>query len=122
MEKNTSALISIAWFAAALLLPSPLYPQEEKEKYLPENERIFVISQRTDAKTQASRADPRNKFKLEEIPFVIRMPSSWTKEKDETAAKSKKPCVRGVIAICTWDKTLDYLKKNLSYFDSSINS
>ena len=30
--KNTSALISIAWFAAALLLPSPLYPQEEKEK------------------------------------------------------------------------------------------
>lgn len=118
MEKNTSALISIAWFAAALLLPSPLYPQEEKEKYLPENARIFVISQRTDAKTQASRADPRNKFKLEEIPFVIRMPSSWTKEKDETAAKSKKPCVRGAIAICTWDKTLDYLKKNLSYFDS----
>ena len=100
--------------------PILLFPQTPKqEKYLPEPDRIFVSVQRTDAKTQAARFDWKKKTKLEEITYVIRMPSSWTKEKDTVARESKVPCIRGVLAICTWDKDSEKLKKNLSYFDGN---
>lgn len=112
----SSKKIFILIFAVFPLL---LFSQaQKKDKYLPESERIFVTAQRTDAKTQAAKSDWKKRTKLEEITFVVRMPSSWTKEKDAAAKESKIPCVRGVIAICTWHKDVEMLKKNLSYWDS----
>ncbi len=89
-----------------------------KDSYIPENERMFIMTQSTDAKTQAAKADWKKHTKLEEIPFVVRMPSAWTIAKNEQAADSRKPCVRGVLAICTWEKELPNLKKNLSIQES----
>ena len=113
MNFKTTFILVFAFF------PLLLFPQaQKKDKYLPENERMFVSVQRTDAKTQAAKSDWKKRTKLEEITFVVRMPSSWTKEKDTVARESKTPCVRGVIAICTWDKDPEKLKRNLSYWDS----
>ena len=118
MEKNTSAIISCFLFLAVSCFSVSAYSQGKKEKYLSEDERIFTVTMRTDVKTQAAQKDWRKKSKLEEITYLVRMPSSWTKEKGEAAAKSRIPCVRGVIAICTWQRDSGNLRRNLSYWDS----
>lgn len=115
MEKNTGTIIARLAAIALLYLTPILYSQEKNIVPLPEHERLFSYATRTDVKTQASRNDWRKKSKLEEITYFVRMPSSWTKEKSEAAKESKLPCVRGVIAICTWDKDPENLKKNLTY-------
>ena len=120
MEKNTGAIVKWFLFLSTFFLYSIIYSQEKKEKYLSEDERIFSVVYRTDAKTQSSRSDWRKKSKVEEITYLIRMPSAWTKEKNEMAEKSKTPCVRGVIAICTWDKKTERMRKNLSYWNSEF--
>lgn len=120
MEKNTGAIVKWFLFLGTFFLYSIIYSQEKKEKYLSEDERIFSVVYRTDAKTQSSRSDWRKKSKVEEITYLIRMPSAWTKEKNEMAEKSKTPCVRGVIAICTWDKEPERMRKNLSYWNSEF--
>ena len=89
-------------------------PTKEKETLLPESKRIFTLEQRTDKKTQAARKDPTKRSKLEEITYVIRMPASWTIAKDEKAKEIKIPCVRGVLAICTWKKQPEELKALLT--------
>lgn len=120
MEKNTGAIVKWFLFLGTFFLYSIIYSQEKKEKYLSEDERIFSVVYRTDAKTQSSRSDWRKKSKVEEITYLIRMPSAWTKEKNEMAEKSKTPCVRGVIAICTCDKEPERMRKNLSYWNSEF--
>ena len=84
------------------ILPLAAFAQVGKSpNFLSEKDRTFVIIQRTDAKTQAAKADWKKRTKPEEIVFVLRMPPSWTKEKDAAARESKTPCVRGLLAICT---------------------
>ena len=84
------------------ILPLAAFAQVGKSpNFLSEKDRTFVIIQRTDAKTQAAKADWEKRTKPEEIVFVLRMPPSWTKEKDAFAREFKTPCVRGLLAICT---------------------
>ena len=89
-------------------------PTKGDETLLPENQRIFTLKQRTDKKTQAAKKDPTKRSKLEEITYVIRMPASWTVANDKKAKETKKPCVRGVLAICTWKKEPEELKEILT--------
>ena len=92
-------------FLNIFFLPSIIYSQERKDKYLSENERIFSVVYRTDAKTQSSRSDWRKKSKVEEITYLIRMPSAWTKEKNEMAEKVKNSLCSGRNCnYVTWDK------------------
>ena len=103
----------------SLLFPALAFPQiSGLDGFLSESERIFVVSQHTDANTASSKADWRKRSKLKEITFAVRMPDMWTKEKDAAAKKAKIPSVRGVIAICTWDNNPEKLKSNISYGSS----
>lgn len=88
------------------------------EQYVVEGDRIFMSVYRTDAKTQVAKKNWKKRNKLEEITYVVRMPQSWTKEKFENAKKTNIPCVRGVIAICTWNKLPNDLRNNLTYSES----
>ena len=59
MEKNTGTIVKWFLFLSIFFLPSFIYSQERKDKYLSEDDRIFSIVYHTDAKTQASRSDWR---------------------------------------------------------------
>ena len=103
----------------SLFTPLALFAQRgELPTFLSEKDRTFVFIKRTDAKTQTAKSDWRKCTKPEEITFVLRMPSSWTNEKDAAARETKTPCVRGLLAICTWDKDIEKLKKILSFEDT----
>ena len=103
------------------ILPIAVFAQVGKSpNFLSEKDRTFVIIQRTDAKTQAAKSDWKKRTKPEEIVFVLRMPPSWTKEKNAAARESKTPCVRGLLAICTWDKDTEKLKRIVSSDESSF--
>ena len=79
-----TAILSIICVFPALLFPQT---QKSEENRLPESERIFSTVQRTDAKTQAAKSDWRKQTKLGEITYLLRMPDSWTKERDEAARR-----------------------------------
>lgn len=111
-----TAILSIICVFPALLFPQT---QKSEENRLPESERIFSTVQRTDAKTQAAKSDWRKQTKLGEITYLLRMPDSWTKERDEAARRSKIPSVRGILAICTWENNTENLRKNVSISESN---
>lgn len=108
--------------AVLLFLPaSCLFAQtntDALQQVLPEEKRIFVYSQSTDKKTQAAKADKSKENKLEEIFYVVRMPSSWNEAKDAEARKKKSFSVRGVLAVCTWHREEESLRNIVSGTDN----
>lgn len=104
-------IFRLAILFVCLLLRINLFAESA---FLPEANRIFVHVEHTDADSKSARKTFIKRGKPKEIPFVVRMPISWTPEKQEKAKKTGVPAVGGVLAICTWHKEIYKLKENLS--------
>ncbi len=123
----TNAMIRIAKCITAALLAcvfvNNITAQEKRPAWLTDEKRTFSFKQKTD-KRQSSKGDLDRGSKLNEITYVVRMPSSWTPEKEEEALSKGVSSVRGILVICTWDTDEFQLKGIFSrtgYFSYLVN-
>lgn len=73
---------------------------------LPEEERVFEIRQMIPS------GDAKD-MKMDNITMYLRMPASWTPEKEKEARKNNRKSVRGLLMLADWGREKEYAKRQV---------